>query len=115
MILFGITLASVGCSQQRGASFEARLLTKNSNGELEESVTSSHSHFAVNGKGNIGIDGKKLGWEVTAMESDKVTVSVTYAGSKPQEVQIADGKCEDVLFDNGEIGVRIYIHSIKVK
>ena len=115
-ILFGVTLAAVGCSPpQQGASFEARLLRKNADGELEESVRTTHSHFVVNGKGNIGIDRRKLAWEVTAVDSNKVTVAVTFAGSDPQEVQIDVGKSEDVLFDNGSIGVRILIHGIKVK
>jgi hypothetical protein len=114
-ILIGITLTTVGCSQKRGASFEARLLTKNSSGDLEKSVTSSHSHFAVDGKGSFDFTDSTLGWEVKAIESDKVTVSVTYAGSDPQEVQIDVGKSEDVLFNDGSIGVRILIHGIKVK
>jgi len=114
-VLMGMTVMAVGCSQQQGASFEARLLMKNASGELEEAATSSHSHFAVNGKGDFGINGKKMAWEVMAMDSDKVTVSVSFAGSKSQEFQISAGENKEVLFDDGNIGVRIYIHGIKYK
>ena len=82
MILVVITLTTVGCSPQHGASFEARLLTKNAGGELEEVAMSSHSHFAVNGKGSFDFTDSMLGWEVKAMESDKVMVAVTLRVSR---------------------------------